>query len=185
MRRSFWTQVVGSAGSHAGSQQLRDASACATHTVGSCAGACLYVGGRSSGAHAEELNRAERVVEDMIHIAHSLGGTCTGEHGVGYGKLKHLLAEHGSTALEVRSAGYCIDRACFWIRRSVLLVCAGGRASVRVVPFATCRVWKGFPVSSTQIGWLQVMHAIKQALDPLDIMNPGKLGSKPTFKARL
>ena len=43
----------------------------------------------SSIARAKELNR--RVVEDAL----ARGGTCTGEHGVGLGKLEALAAEHG------------------------------------------------------------------------------------------
>ena len=55
----------------------------------------------------------------LVERALRLGGTCTGEHGVGMGKLKYLAQEHGES--------------------------------------------------------LTVMRAIKRALDPQNLMNPGKL----------
>jgi D-lactate dehydrogenase (cytochrome) len=48
----------------------------------------------------EELEEARRLNERMIMRALAMDGTCTGEHGVGYGKMKFLEAEHGD-ALEV------------------------------------------------------------------------------------
>jgi D-lactate dehydrogenase (cytochrome) len=67
----------------------------------------------------EELAEAHRLNERMVRRALALGGTCTGEHGVGIGKLEYLAAEHGPA--------------------------------------------------------LDVMRAIKRALDPQNLMNPGKL----------
>ena len=66
-----------------------------------------------------ELELARQLNERLVHRALAMGGTCTGEHGVGYGKMKYLAAEHG----------------------------AG----------------------------LDVMRAIKGALDPENRMNPGKV----------
>ena len=66
-----------------------------------------------------ELEEAKRLSHRMAERALRLGGTCTGEHGVGMGKLPYMEAEHGA-------------------------------------------------------GW-DVMGEIKQALDPLGILNPGKL----------
>jgi D-lactate dehydrogenase (cytochrome) len=66
-----------------------------------------------------EIEEAERLNERMVHRALSLDGTCTGEHGIGCGKIDLLLAEHGEA--------------------------------------------------------VSIMHAIKTAIDPDNIMNPGKI----------
>jgi D-lactate dehydrogenase (cytochrome) len=47
-----------------------------------------------------ELDTARRLNERLVMRALRLGGTCSGEHGVGTGKLKYLEAEHGP-ALEL------------------------------------------------------------------------------------
>jgi D-lactate dehydrogenase (cytochrome) len=70
----------------------------------------------------EEIGRAKAFLERLVERALAMDGTCTGEHGVGQGKMKYLKAEHGDAALDV-------------------------------------------------------MGAIKRALDPLGIMNPGKIVS--------
>jgi D-lactate dehydrogenase (cytochrome) len=68
---------------------------------------------------ADEMRRAQAVNARMVDRALAVGGTCTGEHGVGIGKMDKVAKEH-PTALP------------YW-------------------------------------------HAIKQALDPLGLMNPGKI----------
>ena len=68
----------------------------------------------------DEIARVEAFLERLVERALAMDGTCTGEHGVGQGKIKYLLAEHGEPALAA-------------------------------------------------------MRAIKTALDPLDILNPGKI----------
>ena len=68
----------------------------------------------------DELKRAEALSERLVERALAMDGTCTGEHGVGQGKMKYLAAEHGRAALDV-------------------------------------------------------MASIKRALDPHNIMNPGKI----------
>jgi D-lactate dehydrogenase (cytochrome) len=66
------------------------------------------------------LPRVEAMSDRLVNRALAAGGTCTGEHGVGLGKVKFMAAEHGAEAVAV-------------------------------------------------------MHAIKRALDPHNLMNPGKI----------
>jgi D-lactate dehydrogenase (cytochrome) len=64
--------------------------------------------------------RARGLCERLVERALAMEGTCTGEHGVGQGKMKYLATEYGAPALAA-------------------------------------------------------MLAVKGALDPDDIMNPGKI----------
>ena len=68
---------------------------------------------------ADERDRARLFLDRLIQRALRFEGTCTGEHGVGQGKIGYLVAEHGEG--------------------------------------------------------VDVMVAIKKALDPLNILNPGKI----------
>ncbi|CEJ15369.1 putative FAD-linked oxidoreductase [bacterium YEK0313] len=68
----------------------------------------------------EDVARVTAFMGRIVERALAMGGTCTGEHGVGQGKMKYLKAEHGGPALAL-------------------------------------------------------MAALKQAVDPAGIMNPGKI----------
>ena len=48
----------------------------------------------------DQMDEADAFAERLVERAQGMGGTCTGEHGVGSGKKKYLKAEHGE-ALEV------------------------------------------------------------------------------------
>jgi D-lactate dehydrogenase (cytochrome) len=71
----------------------------------------------------KEIAAAEILIDKMAKRAIAMDGTCSGEHGIGQGKMKFLKAEHGPA--------------------------------------------------------LATMRAIKQALDPQDILNPGKILPAP------
>ncbi|MCB1539878.1 MAG: FAD-binding oxidoreductase, partial [Rhodoblastus sp.] len=68
----------------------------------------------------EDVAKAKTFVERLVRRALDMGGTCTGEHGVGQAKIKYMREEHSPETLNV-------------------------------------------------------MRAIKRALDPQNIMNPGKV----------
>jgi D-lactate dehydrogenase (cytochrome) len=67
----------------------------------------------------EEMAEAKRLTDRLVSRTLAMGGTCTGEHGVGVGKKRFVLEEHGEG--------------------------------------------------------VEVMRSVKQALDPLGLMNPGKI----------
>ena len=52
----------------------------------------------------DEMARGEEFMHRLVERAQSMGGTCTGEHGVGQGKQKYLKAELGSEALDAMRA---------------------------------------------------------------------------------
>jgi D-lactate dehydrogenase (cytochrome) len=68
----------------------------------------------------DEMARGEDFMHRLVERAQAMGGTCTGEHGIGQGKQKYLKAELGPEAIDA-------------------------------------------------------MRAVKQALDPHNIFNPGKI----------
>jgi D-lactate dehydrogenase (cytochrome) len=52
----------------------------------------------------EEVVLAKKISEEIARAAISVGGTCSGEHGIGYGKLHLLEQEHGIESLGVMHA---------------------------------------------------------------------------------
>ena len=56
-----------------------------------------------------ELAEAKQLNERMVMRALALGGTCTGEHGIGYGKIDFLTAEHGDAVAVMRQVKLALD----------------------------------------------------------------------------
>ncbi len=57
----------------------------------------------------KELEEAERLNERLVMRALAMDGTCTGEHGIGLGKQKFLIAEHGEAVAVMRSIKKALD----------------------------------------------------------------------------
>jgi len=58
---------------------------------------------------ADEMARAEALNDRMVQRALDMDGTCTGEHGVGYGKMEYLKAEHGEGISVMRDIKHALD----------------------------------------------------------------------------
>ncbi len=58
---------------------------------------------------AGELARAEALNEKVVRRALAAGGTCSGEHGVGCGKLGFLESEHGEALALMRTVKHALD----------------------------------------------------------------------------
>jgi D-lactate dehydrogenase (cytochrome) len=57
----------------------------------------------------EEVAEASRLNERMVARALAMEGTCTGEHGIGYGKIDFLRAEHGEAVDVMRDIKLALD----------------------------------------------------------------------------
>jgi D-lactate dehydrogenase (cytochrome) len=57
----------------------------------------------------EEYVEASRINDRMVERAIAMDGTCTGEHGVGYGKIDFLVAEHGEGVAVMRTLKRALD----------------------------------------------------------------------------
>jgi D-lactate dehydrogenase (cytochrome) len=61
-------------------------------------------------AKPEEREEAERINQRIVQRALRMGGTCTGEHGVGLHKMGFMVDEHGEDAIAVmRSIKHALD----------------------------------------------------------------------------
>jgi D-lactate dehydrogenase (cytochrome) len=60
-------------------------------------------------SNAAEVAVVEAFSERLVHRALRMEGTCTGEHGIGSGKMKYLVAEHGEAVSVMRSIKKALD----------------------------------------------------------------------------
>jgi D-lactate dehydrogenase (cytochrome) len=57
----------------------------------------------------EEITEASRLNDRMVARALAMEGTSTGEHGIGYGKMDFLIAEHGEAVAVMRTIKQALD----------------------------------------------------------------------------
>jgi D-lactate dehydrogenase (cytochrome) len=57
----------------------------------------------------KEVEAAHRLDDRMVRRALSMGGTCTGEHGIGLGKIRYLDLEHGLATDVMRGIKHALD----------------------------------------------------------------------------
>jgi D-lactate dehydrogenase (cytochrome) len=64
----------------------------------------FHVGPLVDSDNPEEVKVVKQFIERLVERALAMEGTCTGEHGVGQGKMKYLEQEHGPEALNMMRA---------------------------------------------------------------------------------
>ncbi len=69
----------------------------------------FHCGLRVDPKDAEEMARLHRFTDALAENALLLGGTVTGEHGVGLGKIAYMTAEHGEAVAVMRSLKSALD----------------------------------------------------------------------------
>ncbi|MSP51081.1 MAG: FAD-binding protein [Alphaproteobacteria bacterium] len=57
----------------------------------------------------QEIAEVERLNERLVMRALAMDGTCTGEHGIGSGKMQFLIAEHGEGVAVMRAVKKALD----------------------------------------------------------------------------
>jgi len=77
--------------------------------VGHAGDGNFHVGFLLEPGNDEELASAKRVNDKMIARALEMGGTCTGEHGIGVGKIGYMKAEHGDSVEVMRMIKRSMD----------------------------------------------------------------------------
>jgi D-lactate dehydrogenase (cytochrome) len=60
-------------------------------------------------ARPEEIEEAKRLADLLVVRALEVGGTCTGEHGIGMGKMAYLEREHGEAVEVMRDLKHVLD----------------------------------------------------------------------------
>jgi D-lactate dehydrogenase (cytochrome) len=68
-----------------------------------------HVGFALDSNNPAELAEAQRFEEKMIRSALEMGGTCTGEHGIGTGRKKYLGMEHGAAVGVMAAIKFALD----------------------------------------------------------------------------
>ncbi|MBR46330.1 MAG: FAD-binding oxidoreductase [Rhodospirillaceae bacterium] len=77
--------------------------------VGHAGDGNFHVGFLLEPGNEEELATAKRVNDRMIVRTLEMGGTCTGEHGIGVGKIRYMEAEHGDSVEVMRMIKRSMD----------------------------------------------------------------------------